>query len=120
MLTDDRGARICREGELANLYVVSIFASLRLGEADAADFGMAIGSTRDVFGIDRLARLACDLRDRDDRLHGADVGELRRAQHNVTDGIDARLGGLHPGICLDEAAVGLDLRALETHVFRAW
>ena len=38
---------------------------------------------------------------------------------DVADGVDAGLGGLHPAVGLDEAAVGLDFRFLQADVFGA-
>ena len=69
--------------------------------------------------IDRLACLARDLGHRDDAFHGADVRQLRRSQHDVADGVNAGLGGLHPAIGFDEAAVWLDLGLFQTDVFGA-
>src|SRR5271170_4452204 len=80
---------------------------------------MAICGTGDVFGIDRFARFAGDFRDGDDGFHGADVRQLRTAEHDVADGVDAGVGGLHPGIGFYEAAVGLDFGAFEADVFGA-
>src|SRR5271165_4608235 len=119
VLADDAGARVGGEGELTDFHVVSGFAGFGFGEADAADFGMAVRGSGDVLGIDGLAGLAGDFRYRDQRFHGSDVRELRRAEHDVADGVDAGLGGLHPGIGLDEFAVGLDLRAFEADVLSA-
>src|SRR5579863_4816349 len=48
VLADNRSTRVRGEGKLADLYVVSGFASLGFGETDAADFGMAIGCAGDV------------------------------------------------------------------------
>src|SRR5271166_5749375 len=79
VLADDARAGIGAEGELADFHVVSGFAGFGFGEADAADFGMAVGGAGDVFGIDRLAGLAGDFGDGNEGFHGADVGELRRA-----------------------------------------
>jgi hypothetical protein len=112
-------ARIGGEGEFADLHVVSGFAGFGFGEADAADFRMAIGCSGDVFGVDGLAGLAGDFADGDNPFHGADVRQLRRSEHDVADGIDAGFGGLHPGIHFDEAAVGLDFGAFEADVFGA-
>src|SRR5580700_11494508 len=120
MLADDRRARICGEGELADLYVVSILASLGFSEADTADFRMAIGRARDVFRIDWLARFARDLGDGNQGFHRSYMRQLRRPQHDVADGVDAGLGSLHPGISLDEATVGLDLCTFQADIFRAW
>src|SRR5579863_1137617 len=47
------------------------------------------------------------------------MGQLRSAEHDVTDGVDAGFGGLHPGIGLDEFAVGLDFGAFEADVLSA-
>ncbi len=45
--------------------------------------------------------------------------QLRRSEHDVADGVDAGLGGLHPAVGLDESAVGLDLRSFQTDVLGA-
>ena len=44
---------------------------------------------------------------------------MRRAEHDVADGVNAGLGGLHPGIGLDEFALGLDFRAFQADVLCA-
>src|ERR1700722_1597608 len=80
---------------------------------------MAIGGAGDVFRINRLAGLAGDFRDGDDGFHGADVRQLRTAEHDVADSVDAWVGSLHPGIGFDETAVGLDFGAFEADVFGA-
>src|SRR5208283_2534460 len=103
VLADDARAGIGAEGELADFHVVSGLAGFGFGEADAADFGMAVGGAGDVFGIDRLAGLAGDFGDGNEGYDGA-------------DGVDAGLRGLHPGIGFEEAAVGLDFGALEADV----
>ena len=119
VLADDAGARIRGEGELADLHVVSGFAGSGFGEADAADFRMAIRRAGNVLGVDRLGGLAGDFCDGDQRFHGSNVRQLRGTEHDVADGVDAGLGGLHPGIGFDEFAVGLDLCFLETDILRA-
>ena len=80
---------------------------------------MAVGCVGNVLRIDGLALLAGDFGDRDDAFHGADVRQLRRSQHDVADGVNARLGGLHPAVGLDEAAIGLDLGSFQADVFGA-
>ncbi len=119
VLADDRGARIRGERELADLHVVSCLAGPGFCQADAADFRMAVRRTRNVFGIDGLARLASNFRYGHDCFHSPDVGKLRRAQHDVADGVNAGFGGLHPGIRLDEFAVWFDLGAFQTDILRA-
>jgi hypothetical protein len=47
------------------------------------------------------------------------VGELRVAGDDVADGEDAGLGGLHPFVGLDEAAIELDLGLLDVDVIGA-
>ena len=101
MLTHDRRARVCGKGKLADLDVISRFTGLGFGEAYAADFRMAVSSAGNVFRINRLAGLARNFGDRDQRLHGADVGQLRHTQDYVADRINAGLGGMHPGIGLE-------------------
>ena len=80
---------------------------------------MAVGRVGDVLRIDRLALLAGNFGDRNDAFHRADVRQLRRSEHDVADGVDAGLGGLHPAVGLDEAAIGLDLRFFQADVFGA-
>ena len=48
--------------------------------------------------------------------HRADVRQLRQSGDDVADGVDAGLGGLHPLVGEDEAAVGLDLHLVEACV----
>src|ERR1700685_941020 len=119
VLANDAGARIRREGKLADLHVVSGFAGFSFGEADATNFRMAIGRAGNVFWVYGLARLARDLGDGDDCFHRSHVGQLRRAQHDVADSIDSRFGRLHPGIRFDELPVGLDFGAVQADVLRA-
>ena len=66
------------------------------GQAHAADFGMAVGCSRDVIGIDRFTWLAGDLRYSDQGFHRADVSQLGSSQHNIADGVNSRFGSLHP------------------------
>src|ERR1041385_1395387 len=80
---------------------------------------MAIRAVRNVFWIDRLGLLSSNLGHRDNPLHCPDVRQLRSTQHDVTNGVDAGLDGLHPAIDLDEAAVGFDLGSLQTNIFCA-
>src|ERR1700733_7820509 len=119
VLTYDRCTRVRSEGKLADLHVITGFAGPGFGEAYAADFRMAVSGAWNVFGIDGLAGLARNLRDRDQRFHGADVGELRRTQDNVANRINTGLGGMHPGIDLDEPSFRLDFRLLQANVFGA-
>ena len=42
--------------------------------------------------------------------------QLRRAQNNVADGVNARLGGFHPFAGFDEAAIGLNPRFFQSNV----
>ena len=70
---------------------------------------MAIGAIWNVFRIDWLSLLSGDLCHRDDPLHRPYVRQLRRAQHDVADGVNAGFSGLHPAIRLDKATVRLDL-----------
>ena len=66
-----------------------------------------------------LAYLPAMRRGDDQAGHGADVRELRHAADDVADGVDARLGGLHPLVGHDKAAVGLDVGLVEADVVGA-
>ena len=107
------------KGNLPDLDVVAGLFGLGLGQTDAANLGMAVGCVGNVLGIDGLALLAGNFGYGDDAFHRADVGQLRRPQHDVADGVDAGLGGLHPAVGLDEAPVGLDLGSLQAEVLGA-
>ena len=76
MLANDGRARVGSERELPQLHVVSGLAGFRFGEANAADFRMAIGRARNVLWIDRLAGLACNFGDGHDRFHRAYMRQL--------------------------------------------
>ncbi len=41
--------------------------------------------------------------------------ELRRPRNDVSDSVDARLGGLHPFIGFDESAIGLNMSLLQAN-----
>src|SRR5882762_1419571 len=91
VLSHNRSARVGSERELANLQFITGLAGLGFGETDAADFGMAVGGIRNPVGVDRLYRLASDLSDRHDAFHHGYMRQLRRAQDDVADGVNARL-----------------------------
>ena len=69
--------------------------------------------------VDRLGVLAGQLGGDDQAGHAADVRELRQAGDDIADGVDARLGGLHPLVGHDEAAVGLDVGLVQPDVVGA-
>src|ERR1035441_3641030 len=119
MLSHDTGAGVGGEGELANLDVVALFFRLGFGQSNTADFRMAVGGVGDAQNVDRLGGLAGNVGDGDDTLHRAGVGQLRISHGDVTDGVDARLGGAHELVNLDEAALDLDLGLLDADVFGA-
>src|SRR5664280_553475 len=116
VLPHDAGARVRSEGELANLYGVTLFLGLGFGEAHASDLGMAIGRVGNAQRVDRLHRLARDVRDRHDAFHGAGVRQLRQAHDDVADGVKPGLGGAHELVDLHGAPVELDLRLLDTDI----
>ncbi len=51
--------------------------------------------------------------------HAADVRQLRKASHDVADGIDAGLRGLLGLVHLHKAALEFDLRLLNAHAVGA-
>src|SRR5258706_10459 len=69
--------------------------------------------------LPRLGMLPGTLRRHNHALHCAYVRELRHAGHNVTDRVDAWLGGLHVFIGVDESAIGFDVGALQPDIIRA-
>src|SRR5581483_11406917 len=99
--------------------VVPRFTGLGLREAYAADFGMAVGCSGNALAVDRLAWFARDLRDCYQAFHGPDVRQLRRAQHDVADRVDARFVRALPRIDFDELAFRLDFGFFEADVLRA-
>src|SRR5579872_4804555 len=80
---------------------------------------MAIGRSRNAFAIDWFARFARDLRDCNESFHRADVSELRRAEDDISYGVNAGFVGLLPGIHFDKFTFGLDLRFFQADVLRA-
>jgi hypothetical protein len=48
------------------------------------------------------------------------VRELGCAEDDITDGVNARFGGLHPLVGFDEAAFGLNPRFLDPDAFSVW
>ena len=68
--------------------------------------------------FDRLRRLAGDVGHRDHAFPRGHVRQLRRAGHDVADGVDARLGGLLALVHLDEAPVQFDARGFQADVLR--
>src|SRR5581483_6616545 len=119
VLADDAGAAVGGEGEFPDFQVVPRFTGLGLREAYAADFGMAVGGSGNAFAVDRLAWFARDLRDCYQAFHGPDVRQLRRAQHDVADRVDARFVRALPRIDFDELAFRLDFGFFEADVLRA-
>src|SRR5207302_8671753 len=99
--------------------VVSGFTGLSFGQADAADLGMAVRCARDALAVDLLGGFAGNLGYSDQTFHGSDVRQLRRAEDDVADGVNAGLRSLHPGIGFDEFTLGLDLGAFEPDTLRA-
>src|ERR1035441_10041519 len=116
VLPHDAGARVRSEGELANLHGVTLFLRLGFGEAHASDLGMAIGRVGNAQRVDRLHRLARDVRDRHDAFHGAGVRQLRQPHDDVADGVNPGLGGTHELVDLHGAPVELDLRLFDTDI----
>src|SRR5579863_1397404 len=80
---------------------------------------MSVSCARDVVRVDGFARFARNFADGDHPFHGADVRQLRRAKNNVADGVDARLGSLHPGINLYKAPIRLDVGLFQANTFSA-
>src|SRR5580692_1146495 len=119
MLADDRGPRVRGEGELPDLQVVACLTRLLFSQPNAPNLGMTIGRVWNVLWVNRLARLPCDLRHRNNSFHRANVRQLWRSQHYVSDRIDAGLGGLHPAIGFYEASIRLDSRLLQSNAFGA-
>ena len=62
-LAEDPCFTRCREREFADLYVIACFFRFRFGQADAGDFGVAVGAVRDEVLLDRLDLFAGDLFD---------------------------------------------------------
>ena len=81
--------------------------------------GSVVGAGGDAVAVDRAGVFAGDAGRCDDAGHGADVRELRQAGDDVADGVDAGLGGLHPLVDHDEAAVELDIGLVEADVVGA-
>ena len=119
VLPDNGGARVRGEWKFPDLHVVTRLVSFFLGQADAADFRMTIGGVRNVFRVDGFARLSCNSCHRNNTFHSPNMRQLRCSEHDVSNGIDAWLVGLHPAIGFDEAAVRLDAGLFEADVFRA-
>src|ERR1019366_4842774 len=119
MLPNDAGARVGGEGELADLDVMALFFGLSFGQANAADFRMAVGRVGNAQQVYRLCWVSGDVGDRDDALHPPRVGQLRIAHGDVADGVNAGFGGLHELVDLDEAALDFDLGLLDADVFGA-
>src|SRR6516164_9255756 len=117
VLADDAGARVCREGELAHLYVVTGLFGFGLAQANAANFRMTIRRIGNAIHVDRLHRLACNVRDRNDTFHRARMRQLRITRGDVTDGVDARLVSAHELVDLYETALDLNLRLLKADAF---
>src|SRR5438874_8765538 len=78
---------------------------------------MAEGHIGDSQRLDGFVRLARDFRDSDDALHSPDVRKLGCAEDYIANGVDPRLSGLHPFVCLDEATLALNARLLQANVF---
>jgi hypothetical protein len=113
-------AAVGREGELADLVLELLLLALRLGEADAGDFRVAVGGVRDVAVVHRVRgarRRACrpGRALRASPCAPASAGRPRRRwrrrpsrwSRTVVDLDEAALGGLHAGFL--EADV-LDVR----------
>src|SRR5450432_4626164 len=83
MRANDGRARICSKWKLADFHVVTEFAGFGFGQADAANFRMAISDVRNPERIDRTGFFAGDLRNRDDALHRSNMRQLRRAEDDV-------------------------------------
>ena len=116
---DDGCLGVTGEGELANLDLVALFLGLRLGEAYAADLGVAVGAAGDAVLPHWTRVLAGELACDDYAAHCADVRQLRESGDDVADGIHALLGGLHPLVHRDEAPVELDVGLVEADIVGA-
>src|SRR5260370_21898115 len=116
MAIQDAGLAVGAERELADLHLESLRPRLRFGQSDAADAGLREGHTWDSILVDRRRGLAGHVSDRDHAFSCRDMRELRRSSHDVADGVDAGFAGLLIFVDFDEAAVELDLSALESDV----
>src|SRR5689334_6447791 len=118
VLPQDAGLAVGGEGEFAYSEVVTRRARLRLREPDAADTRLRISGSRDAVLIHRSHRLACDVRDRHHAFGRGHMGKLRRARHNIADGVNARLAGALKLVHFNETPVELHTRAFEADVIR--
>ena len=80
---------------------------------------MAVGCIRNLQQVDGLVFFSGNFGDRHDSFHPAYVRQLRCAEDDVADGVDARFLGLHPLVGLDEAAICLDFGLFKPNVFGA-
>src|SRR5205809_4392258 len=94
---------------------MTLLAGLCFGQSDAADFRMAKSDIRYSKRVDGLVRLVRNFRNRNNALHATNVRQLRRSENDVANGVDARLGGLHPFVGLDEAALRLNPCLLQSN-----
>src|SRR5664279_1836906 len=119
MRSHNTGARVRGEGELADLHVITLLFGLGLGQAHTADFRMAVRRVGNPGLVDRLGRLAGNVRDGDDAFHGSGVGQLRIAHGNISDGVDTGFGGPHIFIGFHETSFELDFGLFDADVFGA-
>src|SRR5215472_13551114 len=118
MLADDAGPRVRREGELADLHLVSRLLRIGFGHSNAADLRMTIRRVGDPQRIDLLRRLARNVGYRNDSFHRARVCQLRQPGNDVANGVDARLRRAHIFVDLHKPALHLDLRLVDADVVR--
>src|SRR5215472_2696800 len=116
VLANDAGAGVGREGEFADLHLITEFVGLGFRQPDAADLGMAVGGVGNAQLIDRLDWLARDMRDGNNAFHRARVRKLRVPDDDIADGVNPWLGSTHILVRFYEATFNLDLGLLNTDV----
>ncbi len=107
---------LAANGNLPTLHRVALGAGLRLGEADAADAGFGVRAAGDAVAVDRLHRFARHVRDRHHAFHAGNMRQLRRAGHDVANGVDVGFAGLLVRVHFDEAAVKLDAQLVQADI----
>ena len=116
MRINDRCLGVAHKGELANFHLMALLLGLRLGQADAGDLRVRVGTARDARAIDRAGILAGQSCCHHQPRHATHVRQLWHTADDIADGIDAGLSRLHPFVGHDEATLRRDLRLVETDV----
>src|ERR1017187_9838022 len=96
--------------------LVALLFGLGLGQANAGDLRLGIGAARNARAVDCPGVLAGHARGDDQAGHRARVRQQRHSGDDIADGVDARLGRLHPLVSRDEAAVRLDIGLVQPDV----